>query len=211
MKNQSGPMYPNPTMNLSRAERGYVPYFYEQGLHYRYPINGRQVPGRGYVWMQEGYDFAVVEAPVHPVEHRQTVEEIVQRGYLAIPPAESTTAIITDKVQTSWLGLDDVISQVRRRYEIHDRLLYEIEQSKSAAVNAIYQHEAYRGPGSADSKQHYAKHKQIQKLYEQQREEEVNLWKDVSRLRGLLPETAQAYLAAHRKVAILKSMPGESE
>ncbi len=81
--------------------------------------------------------------------------------------------------------------------------------SRSAAVNAIYQHEAYRGPGSADSKQHYAKHKEIQKLYEQQREEQVNLWKDVSRLRGLLPENAQMYLSAHRKLAVLKSIPGE--
>jgi hypothetical protein len=202
-------MFPNQQPNAPRAERGYVPYFYERGLHYLYRISGDGVPSKSYVGVPEGYDFASVVAPVHPVERRQTVEEIIQHGYLTVPPADPMTAMISDKEQTSWLGLDDVINQVRRRYEIHDRLLYQIELSKSAAVNAIYQHEAYRGPGSADSKQHYAKHKEIQKLYEQQREEEVNLWKDVSRLRGLLPENAQMYLSAHRKLAVLKSIPDE--
>jgi hypothetical protein len=196
-------------MNRPAAERGYVPYFYERGLHYLYRINGDGGPRQSYVGAPEGYDFTSMDAPVHAVERRQTVEEIIQHGYLTVPPADPTMALITDKAQTSWLGLDDVISQVRRRYEIHDQLLYQIELSKSAAVNAIYQHEAYRGPGSADSKQHYAKHKEIQKLYEQQREEDVNLWKDVSRLRGLLPETAQMYLSAHRKLAVLKSIPGD--
>lgn len=202
-------MFPKPAMNRPAIERGYVPYFYQRGLHYAYPIDGRRVPAGRPERTPAAYDFAYADAPFYPVELRQTVEEIIQHGYLSVPPSEPTTAIISDKAQTSWLGLDDVISQVRKRYEIHERILYQIEMSKSAAVNAIYQHEAYRGPGSADSKQHYAKHKEIQKLYEQQREEQVNLWKDVSRLRGLLPETAQVYLSAHRKLAVLKSIPGE--
>lgn len=202
-------MFPNPILNRPAVERGYVPYFYERGLHYAYPIDGRRVPGRRPEWAPAAYDFASPDAPFYPVERRQTVEEIIQHRYFAVPAADPTTALISDKAQTSWLGLDDVISQVRRRYEIHERILYQIEMCKSAAVNAIYQHEAYRGPGSADSKQHYAKHKEIQKLYEQQREEQVNLWKDVSRLRGLLPENAQMYLSAHRKLAVLKSIPGE--
>ena len=202
-------MFPNPAMNRPAIERGYVPYFYERWLHYLYPIDSCRVPGRSYVGTLQGYDFAAVDAPFHPVERHQTVEQIIQHGYFAVPAADPTTALISDKAQTSWLGLDDVISQIRRRYEIHERVLYQIEMCKSAEVNAIYQHEAYRGPGSADSKQHYAKHKEIQKLYEQQREEQVNLWKDVSRLRGLLPETAQMYLADHRKLAVLKSMPDE--
>jgi hypothetical protein len=202
-------MFLNQEPNAPRAERGYVPYFYQRGLHYLYPIDGRRVPAGRPERAPTVYDFASPDAPFCPVERRQTVEEIIQHGYLSVPPSDPTTAIITDKAHTSWLGLDDVISQVRRRYEIHERILYQIEMSKSSAVNAIYQHEAYRGPGSADSKQHYAKHKEIQKLYEQQREEQVNLWKDVSRLRTLLPENAQAYLANHRKLAILRSEPGD--
>jgi hypothetical protein len=202
-------MFPNQQPNAPPVERGYVPYFYERGLHYLYQINGGRVPNLRPEWAPPEYDFAGVDAPLYPAEHSQTVDQIIRHGYLSVPPSDPTTALITDKAQTSWLGLDDVISQVRRRYEIHERILYQIELSKSAAVNAIYQHEAYRGPGSADSKQHYAKHKEIQKLYEQQREEQVNLWKDVSRLRGLLPETAQMYLSAHRKLAVLKSIPGE--
>ena len=202
-------MFPNQQPNAPPTERGYVPYFYQRGLHYVYPIDGRPVPAGRPERAPAAYDFAAVDVPFHPAEHPQTVEQIIQHGYLTVPLSDPTTAIITDKAHTSWLGLDDVISQVRRRYEIHERILYQIELSKSSAVNAIYQHEAYRGPGSADSKQHYAKHKEIQKLYEQQREEDVNLWKDVSRLRGLLPETAQMYLSAHRKLVVLKSIPGD--
>jgi hypothetical protein len=204
-------MFPNPAMNRLAVERGYVPYFYERGLHYLYRINHERVPAERPEGTLAAYDSAAVEGPCHPAERHQTVEQIIQHGYFAVPAADPTTAIISDKAQTSWLGLDDVISQIRRRYAIHEQVLYQIEMSKSAAVNAIYQHEAYRGPGSADSRQHYAKHKEIQKLYEQQREEQVNLWKDVSRLRGLLPENAQMYLAAHRKLAVLKSVPGETE
>lgn len=202
-------MLPNQNPRAPPAERGYVPYFYQRGLHYLYSVNTDRVPGRRYGEASAGYNFASADAPLHPLERPLTVEQIIQHGYFSVQPTDPITAIISDKDQTSRLGLDDVISQVRRRYEIHERILYQIEMSKSAAVNAIYQHEAYRGPGSADSKQHYAKHKEIQKLYEQQREEQVNLWKDVSRLRGLLPENAQAYLSAHRKLAVLKSMSGE--
>lgn len=202
-------MYPNTSSNAPAFQQGYVPYFYQIGLQYVYrtpqdwPRTERMV-----AYSAPGESSIGRAADRHP-DHPQTVEQIIRRGYFAVPISDPTTAIITDKAQTSWLGLDDVISQVRRRYEIHERILYQIECSKSAAVNAIYQHEAYRGPGSADSKQHYAKHKEIQKLYEQQREEEVNLWKDVSRLRGLLPENAQMYLSAHRKLAVLKSIPGD--
>jgi hypothetical protein len=137
----------------------------------------------------------------------QTVEQIVQQGYFAVPRGDPVTALITDKHHTSRLGLDDVIGQIRRRYEIYEDNLYQIELSKCAAINAIYHHEAYCGTGSASSRQHYAKHKAIQGLYEQERLERTALWKDVSRLRTLLPESAQQYLSADRKVAALR---GES-
>ena len=55
-----------------------------------------------------------------------------------------------------------------------------------------------------------ARHKGIQGLYEQERLERTELWKDVSRLRGLIPESAQLYLAASRKRSILGEA-GEDE
>ena len=203
-------MNPNYPLHPRLSGTGYVPYFYQRGLHYLYltPEHART---------RTTYD-SVPEAPLfvpdahirRALDHPQTVEQIIARGYLAAPQAEPEFAILHDKAQTSWLGLDDVISQIRKRYEIHDRCLYQIDLSVSAARNAIYQHEAYRGPGSADSKQHYAKHKAIQGLYEEKRLEQVSLWKDVSRLRMLLPENAQAYLGASRKLTILNSEPGDA-
>jgi hypothetical protein len=117
-------------------------------------------------------------------------------------------AMISDRKHTSGMGLDDAISQIRRRYEIYEQNLYQIELAKCAAINGIYHHEAYRGPGSATSRQHYAKHKAIQGLYEQERLERTALWKDISRLKTMLPESAQQYLAAHRKMSVLASEPG---
>lgn len=202
-------MNPNHPLHPRPSGPGYVPYFYQRGLHYLYltPEHLRIRPS---------YEPAA-EAPFLPtdsslrwkLDHPQTVEQIVARGYLATPPSEPEFAILHDKAHTSWLGLDDVITQIRRRYEIHERMVYQIDLSVSAARNAIYQHEAYRGPGSADSKQHYAKHKAIQKLYEEKRFEQVALWKDVSRLRMLLPENAQMYLGASRKLTILNDEPGD--
>ncbi len=43
----------------------------------------------------------------------------------------------------------------------------------------------------------------MNELYMEQRAERVNLWRYVSRLRLQLPETAQQYLSAYRKVSIL--------
>ena len=48
-----------------------------------------------------------------------------------------------------------------------------------------------------------------QELYEQMRLERVTLWKDISRLKQSLPEVAQNYLAAYRKVAILEDDGGD--
>lgn len=189
---------------------GYVPYFYQRGLHYLYSIPEGKKPSRGYESAPPGFDFTSDLVGRRPSYRPLTVEQIIATGYLATPAAEPAFAILEDRHLTSRLGLDDVISQIRRRYEIHDQVLYSIDSGICASINAIYLHEAYRGSGSADSKQHYAKHKAIQKLYEEKRLEETTLWKDVSRLRTLLPENAQAYLGAHRKLAIVKSEPGDA-
>lgn len=172
-------------------ETGYVPYFYLSGRHAWYTSN--QVDNAGFH-----------SRPAH-LDHFQTVDQIVRRGYFSVPAREVTTAILADRTDTSRLGLEDAVTQIRRRYEIHNKILDHINLSICAAGNAIYQHEAYCGPGSASSKQHYAKHKAIRDLYEEKRGEEINLWKDISRLRGGLPELAQSYLTSYRKESILRA------
>jgi hypothetical protein len=139
----------------------------------------------------------------------QTVEQIIQKGYLSVPATEPETAIITDKQQTFWQGLDDIISQVRRRYEIYRRHVHEIQKGVCYALSTIYEVQAYRGGVPANGKERYGLAKQLQELYQLEREERVSCWKDVSRLRQQLPETAQQYLSAHRKVSILNDENGD--
>ncbi len=117
-------------------------------------------------------------------------------------------AIITDKRHTSWLGLDDVIGQIRNRFELYERNIYELELAKCAAINASYTHEAWHGP--IDSRIEYSVNKRLDKLYKDQREERTSLWRDISRLRLSLPESAQAYLTAYRKLSILRQPIGDA-
>ncbi|MDO8302661.1 MAG: hypothetical protein Q7T18_05420, partial [Sedimentisphaerales bacterium] len=109
----------------------------------------------------------------------------------------------------SWLGLDDIIGQIRGRYQIYDRNMYEMELSKCEAENALFRLVAKRGGSPATSKEVYSVTKKMQDIYQQQREERVDLWKDISRLKVSLPETIQQYLSAYRKMAILDEVKGE--
>jgi len=183
-------MYPEHILNIPAWGGQYVPYFYQSGLFQSYagqsaqPISGRE------------------SSPDRHFDSHQTVDQIIAHGYLAVPSGDPTIALISDRRDTSWLGLDDLIGQVRRRHEIYESNLYQIELAKCAAMNAIYIHEAEQGPAS--SEQMGARHKAIQNLYEQAREERGNLWRDVSRLRQALPESAQSYHSAHRKMTILQ-------
>lgn len=201
-------MYPSHSPDAAAMSGGYVPYFYQAGLYLRYGVPASD-PGRhGRDSPESSYDLSFSRPLFGRPKRTQTVEQIIASGYFSIPGGDPVTATISDKMHTSSLGLDDVIGQVRQRHEIYHRNLCEIELAKCAAINAIYHHEAYNGPPS--SKQMYAKHKAIQDLYEQERTERTTLWKDVSRLRTLLPESAQQYLAAHRKMSILAGDPGDA-
>jgi hypothetical protein len=204
-------MIPIQSPNLPADAGGYVPYFYQRGLYRLYPLPGAGRPHPAYTGETGVYDFSRQAGPFELLDSPQTVEQIVQRGYFAVPAGDPVTALISDKGHTARLGLDDLIHQVRQRYELYERHFYQIQLAKCAAINAIYQHEAYRGEGSASSRQHYAKHKAIQDLYAQEREERVELWRDVSRLKLLLPESAQSYLGAHRKLAALNTPAGDAE
>ena len=107
--------------------------------------------------------------------------------------------------------MDDVIGQIRRRYEVYDRNVYEIELGKCYLISSAYAIESARGGVTLNSKEMYGLNKSLSEFYQQQRNERVNLWRDVSRLRLQLPENAQQYLSAYRKVSILESDEGDAK
>ena len=198
---------PYPTRPAGQA--GYVPYFYQSGRFVAYPITARKNQTFSEPAGPLDYNFATFQ-PADPfVSHPNTVEQVVARGYLAVPRADPSTALLTDKRMTSGLGLDDLIGQIRRRYDIYDQNLYEIEQAKCSAVNSLHSVQADRGSMPANSKEVYGLSKALQRLYQQQLDERVRLWQDVSRLRLAMPETAQQYLSVYRKVQLLNDTAGD--
>ena len=56
---------------------------------------------------------------------------------------------------------------------------------------------------AANERQRETLAKRLQECYGEQRAERITLWRDVSRLRVNIPESAQLYLSAHRKLLIL--------
>lgn len=138
----------------------------------------------------------------------QTVEDLIARGYLAIPTGDPVTATLADKRHTAWLGLDDAIRQIRARYELYERNMHGILYGTAAATNALHTWHAERGWPS--DRQLDNLHKTLQNLYGQQREERVSLWRDLSRVRATVPEAVQLYLSAWRKRALLDDAEGEN-
>lgn len=201
-------MHPENAADPRLTGGGYVPYFYERGLFQTYAPPHNQRGNSSDSGPSLPYRLAPDVAGARQFADTQTVEQIVARGYFSVPEVEPTTAILTDKRQTSWLGLDDLIGQVRKRYRIYEQNLYQIQLGKCAATNSLYAHWAYHG--LPDAKQFYSRHKRLQELYELEQDERTSLWKDVSRLRQTLPESALAYVGARRKVQALEELTGES-
>jgi len=203
-------MNPNPIQNGPLFEGPYVPYFYQAGLYRVQPVApggmDQSTVGRTYAV----YDFTSEASPWTQSHEPQTVEQIIQRGYFAVPVADPETALISDKRDTSRLGLEDTIRQIRDRYQIYEHNAYDIELGKCAAITSLFALEAERGGVPADSKELYGLSKVLQRFYQEQRDERVKLWQDVARIRERLPETAQQYLAAYRKMAILESDDGDA-
>ena len=184
---------------------GYVPYFYQSGKFIAYGVPS-ETGLTGLSGQSSGrYDFTSDLIPEKGYLIRQpTVEDIVRNGYFPIQKSEPETAILSDKKQTSGLGLSDIISQVRQRYEIYEKNIYQIDLGKCYALNSIFTVEAERGGVGQSSREAYSISKSLRELYEQERDERVRLWQDVSRLKQVLPEQAQQYLTAYRKVSILE-------
>jgi hypothetical protein len=133
---------------------------------------------------------------------RQTIERVVEQGYFKVPKSDPETALLKDRQDTTRLSLDDAIQQIRERLVIYRNNMYELEQGKCHAMNDLFAWEAMSG-GHADQQEHYILGKRMQQLYGEQRAERVSLWRDVSRIRQALPENAQRYLSAYRKMQIL--------
>ena len=188
----------------------YTPYFYQSGhfLLYTQPPTG--AAERPSLTAYAQYDFTSDLIRPQRRHYAQTVEQIIQRGYLAIPRDDDATAIISDRRNTSWLGLDDLIGQIRNRYEIHETNLYQMQLAKCAAANAIFSMEAEHGGMPANSKEKYALDKRLQEIYLEEREERVKLWQDVSRLRLSMAEAAQMYLSAYRKLSLLEAVRSDA-
>jgi hypothetical protein len=210
-------VFPGEKMNPNIVQTGpafggpYVPYVYQSGLFQLYlrpptPASERQ-PLAG----SSTYDFS--SDLVRPQRHfyPQTVEQIVERGYFRVPQGDPIAAMVSDRKHTSWLGLDDLISQVRDRYEIYQRNLYEVELAKCSALNALFALESDRGGVPADSREQYSLSKNLQRLYQEQREERLSLWQDVSKLRLSMAELAQQYLAAYRKAYFFETAEGDKQ
>ena len=92
---------------------------------------------------------------------------------------------------------------------MYHRNMYELDIAKCAAKNCLHYHEAYHGP--ADSRVAYSVNKRLDGIYHDQRAERVNLWRDVSKLRLELPERAQQYVTAYRKLSILEDQGGDGQ
>lgn len=185
-----------------RTDTNYVVYFYESGLSQQYQQRQRNLTAK------LNYDSPVL-FPVDYWPVQQTVDDVICKGYLGIPQSEPETAVISDKKHVSRLGLNDVIDQIHERYRIYQKNIHEIEVSKCSAINSFYLHEAYHGPVYKNSKVEYALNKRLDRLYMEQREHRMDLWRDISKLRQQLPEWARQYLSAHRKASMLEDQEGD--
>jgi hypothetical protein len=204
-------MIPETDYNGPVFDGTYRPYFYQSGKFLLYDPSHQTEP-KGYLESTaSGYDFTSDLTSKRPVAGPQTVEDIIRNGYLSVPHCDPETALISDKQAVSRLGLSDIISQIKSRYEIYNDVIYNIEMSKCYTVSSQLAVESSRGGVRMSSREAYSLNKKISEFYLQQNEERVRLWQDVSRLKQLLPEQAQSYLSGYRKMAILSDTKGELE
>lgn len=183
---------------------GYMPYFYSSGKFLLYDISGRGADSPKY----RSVGVSNFTNDIVP-KKTPTVEDIIEKGYFAVPESEPETAIISDKNHTSRLGLGDIIDQIRGRYEIYAQNMYQIELNKCSTINSQLSIEASRGGVAANSKEAYGLTKSLNELYVQQCRERRDLWADISKLKLTLPEQAQSYLSSYRKLSILDPPGGD--
>jgi len=198
-------------MNFNHADQPIVPIDHSSAYHYshgRKQLYGASSSARIYepfpAFVPERY-FSQGKTLARLDDGPQTVEQLIEQGYFAAPATESETAMLHDRKHTSWLGLDDLLTQARHRTEIYERNMLEIEWAKCYAFNEL----ARGGPFPSD--EGYAIYeRRLQDLHRDQRAERLTLWRDVSTLRQQVPESAQQYLSASRKIDIITDTDGDA-
>jgi len=137
---------------------------------------------------------------------RPSVSRVLQNGYVVSSQSDPALAMLSDRADTSWMALDDVIEQVRSRYDLYSHNTAEIEHERLMATTAAWNW--HRPPGWVPELDVEVQ-QVLQGLDAQRRQERVSLWRDVSRLRSSLPEAAREYLDAWRKTEMLKDAGGD--
>lgn len=171
-------------------------YFGAQAPHASYPpTSNRYAPPA----------LSLEQAPASIDRGPQTVEDLVRDGYFAVSKREPETAVIVDRQDMAWLTLDDSLTQIREREDIYRKNMLEIEWAKCYAFGEL----ARLGwPASDETAALYQR--RIADLHADQRAERVRFWNDLSRVRQLVPPSAQLYLSAIRKSQILGLDEGDS-
>lgn len=139
-------------------------------------------------------------------EGPQTVEDLIKDGVFAVPAGEPETAILEDKKHTSWLALDDAISQVRQRWDLYEQNVLGIKWAQCYAFN-----EFAKLGWPPTVKQLYSYDKRLQELHAEHRAERLSAWRDVSEIRQALPESLREHLSAYRRSQLLNDLTGDEE
>jgi hypothetical protein len=197
-------MNPSTTSPAAGALYGAVAYQYLYGRHHQY---GRtpSLPRYGVRPYWRARSAPSTPKPLAEIDDGpQTVEDLVRDGFFAVPDHEPETAVLYDRRHTSWMALDDVLTQIKNREEIYKKNMNEIAWSQCYAFN-----ELARNAHPANEEAYAVYERRMQDLRAEQRAERTMFWRDVSRIRERLPESAQQYLSAFRKLQILDDDTGD--
>lgn len=179
-----------------------VAYNYRYGRHRAYgvPSLTSSYGLQGHIGAKLGDSAPILSEKDQP----QTVEQLIERGYFAAPRGEPEMAFLYDRKQTSWMALDDVLGQIRHRYEVYKQNVQDLLWGECYAFN-----ELARNGWPATPEQYGLFERRMQDLRSERRAERVTLWRDVSGLRERIPESAQNYLSAFRKTELLDDAGGD--
>ncbi|MCO6437312.1 MAG: hypothetical protein J5J06_09525 [Phycisphaerae bacterium] len=128
------------------------------------------------------------------------INAIVAAGYVPVPSGDPAARLIADRRQTANLALDDVITELRSRYEVWRQNTAEIVASRLHVCNQLHHWEAYFGPPREELRA--SVQTLLLRLDRQKRDERISRWRDASRLRQALPESIRQYFSAHRLIVI---------
>ena len=137
----------------------------------------------------------------------QSVRQIIKDGYVAVRPRDPVQAILGDKKDTTWMGLDDAIHQIRDRCEAYRLNVEGLVQNELDLRNSSRRCDRRPGWEPEDDPEIL---QSLQAIDERQRQERLSLWRDISRLRSAVPEAAREYLSACRRIDILEDNGGDS-